>query len=158
MPVPISCRTEPEKNHIASALIFELSEVETRAVRERVVLQLRHVSESLANRVAAGLWLENALKPADTKVPAKTGITPSPALSIIGKAPETVKGCIIGCLITDGVDRGILEELRKSVEKEGARLKIVAPHIGGAETDDRACSRLTCASMAARRFFLTQWR
>jgi catalase len=47
-------QTETEKNHIVSALVFELSKVETPPVRERVVSHLMHVDESMAKRVAAG--------------------------------------------------------------------------------------------------------
>ena len=51
-------QTRPEQDHIASALVFELSKVETPSIRERVVSHLMHVDETLAKRVAAGLRLE----------------------------------------------------------------------------------------------------
>jgi catalase len=129
-------QTEPERNHIVSALVFELSKVETPAIRERVVGQLVHVDEGMAKRVAAGLRLESKIQPAATKVPARSGVEPSPALSIIGKAPETLKGRAIGCLVSDGADRALVDALRTAVEKEGAKLKIVAPHVGGTKTAD----------------------
>ena len=129
-------QTEAEKNHIIAALVFELSKVETPAVRERVVSHLLHVDEGMAKRVAAGLRLEKAIEPAATKVPARRDIKPSPALSIIGKDPHTLKGRVIGLLVSDGVDCGLIEALRAAVHKEGARVKIVAPHVGGAQTAD----------------------
>ena len=129
-------QTEPERNHIVSALVFELSKVETPAISERVVGQLIHVDEGMAKRVAAGLRLGGKIQPAATKVPARSRIEPSPALSIIGKAPETLKGRAIGCLVSDGADRALVDALRTAVEKEGAKLKIVAPHVGGAKTVD----------------------
>jgi len=67
-------------------------------------------------------------------VPARRQIKTSPALSIIGKAPQTLKGRVVGLLVTDGVDCGLIEALRAAIHKEGARLKIVAPHVGGAQT------------------------
>src|SRR6202023_45787 len=85
-------QTEPEKNHIVAALVFELSKVETPAVRERVVSHLVHVDEGMAERVAAGLRLKSAIEPAPTKVLPQSRITPSPALSIIGKARQTLHG------------------------------------------------------------------
>jgi catalase len=127
-------QTEPERNHIVSALIFELSNVETLAIRERVVSHLMHIDESLAKRVAAGLRLEGAIEAAKTTVPARRDVKPSPALSIIGKMPQTLKGRVIGCLVTDGADPGLIEELRKAAQQEGAKLKIVAPYIGGIKT------------------------
>ncbi|MEE7547396.1 catalase, partial [Xanthomonas sp. Kuri4-1] len=56
-------QTRPEQAHIASALVFELSKVETAHVREAVVGHLRHVDPELAQRVADGLGLD-ALPPA----------------------------------------------------------------------------------------------
>jgi catalase len=129
-------QTETERNHIVAALVFELSKVEIPAVRERVVGQLIHVEEGMAKRVAAGLRLEGRIEPAATKVPARGGVEPSPALSIIGKMPQTLKGRVVGCLVSDGADRALVEALRVAVEKEGAKFKIVAPHVGGAKAAD----------------------
>jgi catalase len=129
-------QTETEKNHIVAALVFELSKVETPAVRERVVSHLLHVDEGMAKRVSAGLRLGKAIEPAATTLPARRQIKPSPALSIIGKAPETLKGRVIALLVSDGVDCGLIEALRQAVQKEGAKVKIVAPHVGGAKTGD----------------------
>ena len=57
---------------------------------------------------------------------------PSPALSIILKAPKTLEGRKIGVLVTDGTDPAFVTALRTAVEKAGARLQVVAPKIGGA--------------------------
>ena len=129
-------QTETERNHIVAALVFELSKVETPAVRERAVSQLIHVDEGMAKRVAAGLRLEGRIEPAATRVPARSEVEPSPALSIIGKMPQTLKGRVVGCLVSDGADRALVEALRVAVEKEGAKFKIVAPHVGGAKAAD----------------------
>jgi catalase len=90
----------------------------------------------MAKRVAAGLRLGHEIEPAATTVPARCEIKPSPALSIIGKDPHTLKGRVIGVLVSDGADPGLIEALRRAVQKEGAKLKIVAPHVGGAKTCD----------------------
>jgi catalase len=129
-------QTEAEKNHIVAALVFELSKVETLAVRERVVAHLLHVDEGMAKRVSARVRLGKAIEPATTTAPARRQIRPSPALSIIGKAPQTLKGRVIALLVSDGVDCALIESLRAAVRKEGARLKIIAPHVGGAQTAD----------------------
>jgi catalase len=129
-------QTETEKNHIISALVFELSKVETPTIRERVVAHLIHVDEDLAKRVATGLRLPGAIKPTAAKEPARTEIKTSPALSIIGKAAQTLKGRVIGLLVSDGADYALIGALRAAIQKEGARLKIIAPHVGGAETAD----------------------
>src|SRR6516225_11689022 len=127
---------EARVNHIVAALVFELSKVETPPVRERVVSHLMHVDEGMANRVAAGLGLGCGIEPAATKVPARRQIKPSPALSIIGKAPQTLKGRVIGLLVSDGADCGLIEALRAAVKKQGASVKIIAPQVGGARTCD----------------------
>jgi catalase len=129
-------QTPPEQNHIVSALVFELSKVETSAIRERVCSHLAHVDESLAKRVAAALGLDEAIKPAEIRVPARKDVKPSPALSILAKAPRTLRGRIVGCLAADGADRALVDGLRKAVENEGAQMKIVAPRIGGVKAGD----------------------
>ena len=48
-------QTEPEQNHIVAAFTFELSKVETKAVRARMLGQLANVDPKIAQRVANGL-------------------------------------------------------------------------------------------------------
>jgi catalase len=124
-------QTEPEQNHIVSALVFELSKVETPAVRERVVAQLMNIDEGMAIRVANALRLDGKPAAAKTDVPARRDAKASPALSIISKMKPTLEGRVIGCLVSDGADGTLITALRKAVEAEGGKLKIVAPYIGG---------------------------
>ena len=56
-------QTEIEKQHIIGAFRFELSKVQTPAVRERMVAGLRNVAAELANAVAAGLGLREMPDP-----------------------------------------------------------------------------------------------
>ena len=78
-------QTEPEQNHIISAFIFELSKVDTKAVRARMVGQLANVDPTIAQRVAAGLGMVDPIKPVPTIIAARTDLAPSPALSIVSK-------------------------------------------------------------------------
>jgi catalase len=64
-------------------------------------------------------------------------LEPSPALSLVAKAPKTLAGRKVGVLIADGSDRGLIDRVRVAVEKEGGRIEIVAPKIGGATAADR---------------------
>ena len=50
-------QTPVEQGHIADAFIFELSKVETPAIRARMVSHLLNVDEELAKKVADGLRL-----------------------------------------------------------------------------------------------------
>jgi catalase len=56
-------QTETEQAHIASAFTFELSKVQTVAIRSRMVGHLLNVDEGLANTVAAGLRLREMPAP-----------------------------------------------------------------------------------------------
>lgn len=127
-------QTKPEQDHIVAAYIFELSKVETPEIRARVVSHLMHIDPSMARRVATGLRLDPIPQPADTTVLPNTGLPPSPALSILAKAPATIEGRTLACLVTDGVDEAQVAALRKAVEAAGAVLKIVAPWVGGVAT------------------------
>lgn len=80
--------------------------------------------------------LDGAIEPAETKTPARRNVEPSPALSIIGKAPEILKGRVIGCLVSEGSERTMIDALRQAIKKEGAKIKIVAPRVGGVNTSD----------------------
>jgi catalase len=128
-------QTEPEQNHIIAAFIFELSKVETKAIRERMVGQLANVDAKIADRVANGLGL-GSVSPVHTTVPAREDLPPSPALSILGKAKPTLEGRMIGCLIEDGTDTATVLALESAVLKQKADFKIVAPKVGGATGAD----------------------
>jgi catalase len=129
-------QTEPEQNHIISAFIFELSKVETKAVRTRMLGQLANVSPEIAQRVANGLGTLGAIKPVPTKVPVRTDLPTSDALSILKKAVPGLKTKVIGCLIGDGSDAKAVLALRKAASAAGANLKVVAPKIGEATASD----------------------
>ena len=129
-------QTEPEQNHIVSAFIFELSKVQTPAVRERMVGQLANVASEIAQRVANGLGLQGKISPVATTVKAREDLTPSPALSILSKAKETLQGRKIGCLVADGTDGKLVAALRSAASKAKADFAVVAPKVGGALTVD----------------------
>ncbi|MET0506105.1 MAG: catalase, partial [Luteibacter sp.] len=125
-------QTSFEQAHIASALVFELSKVDTQHVREAVVGHLRHIDEDLAKRVAAGLALDSLPPAPPAKVPV-SDMPPSPALQIIGKMKATLDGRVVGILINDGSDAKAVAALQKAAEEAGATVKLVAPKVGGAQ-------------------------
>ncbi|MGQ3075312.1 MAG: DJ-1/PfpI family protein, partial [Ferrovibrionaceae bacterium] len=63
-------------------------------------------------------------------------LKPSPALSLIAKAPETIAGRKIGVLMTDGTDAALLAAIAKAAKAEGAQVALVAPAIGGITAAD----------------------
>jgi catalase len=128
-------QTRYEQAHIASALVFELSKVETPHVREAVVAHMRNVDEDFAQRVATGLGMDKLPAPAPHAVPAEDR-PKSPALQIIGKMKDTLQGRSVGILVHDGSDAATVKALRKAAESAGAMVKIVAPKLGGAKLSD----------------------
>jgi len=123
-------QTVHEQAHIASALVFELSKVEHVHIREAMVGHLRHIEEELAKRVAAGLAFEHIPAAPPMAAPVQE-MKPSPALQIIGKMKDTLKGRAIGILVANGSDGSVIENIRKAATDAGASVKIIAPKIGG---------------------------
>lgn len=129
-------QTEPEQNHIISAFIFELSKVDAKHVRERMVGQLANVDLKIAERVAAGLGLRESIRPVSTTTPARTDLAPSPALSILAKRKKSLKGRKIGVLVTDGANFKLITELKAEAKKMEADVAIIALKRGGAVAGD----------------------
>src|SRR5689334_12132164 len=129
-------QTETEQRHIAAALTFELSKVETLAIRARVVSHLLNIAQGLATKVAEGLRLKGTPEPAPAVQPTRQDLAPSPALSILKNGPSSFAGRKVGALVTDGTDAALLAALKAALTKEGALLKLVAPMVGGIEASD----------------------
>lgn len=127
-------QTDIEQAHLASAIVFELSKVSLAHVRERVLANLQNVDETLAQRVADGLNLP--LPKASDPGVAPIDLEPSPALRIVGKYPDTLKGRKVAILVADGSDGAVVDAVKAAVEGDGGSVFIVAPKIGGAKLKD----------------------
>ncbi|MCA1626354.1 MAG: catalase [Acidobacteria bacterium] len=142
-------QSDAEKNHLVKAFQFELGNVETVAIRERMVGILTQVDATLAKRVADGLGLEVPAKPEEplnrsygadtdpnsvqpTKV--KSSVEKSAALSMANTVKDTIKSRQVAFLAADGVDGDALDAMKKSLEAEGAMVKVVAPKNGKIKT------------------------
>lgn len=128
---------KPEQAHLASALVFELSKVETLKVRVRTVSHLRNIDESLAQRVADGLALPALPDPAPTATPVQD-LPAAPEVRLIGRNKPTLQGRSIGILFDEGSDARVMASLSKAARKAGADVKLVAPKVGGATLSDGA--------------------
>jgi catalase len=128
--------TEPEQNHIVNGFAFELGKVEKVAIRRRMLGHLERIHEGLAEQVAQALGMEGQADSGNGGLPARDDLEPSPALSLVAKAPKTIAGRKIGMLVSDGVDAKLVASLRERAEAEGARLAVVAPAIGGVKARD----------------------
>jgi catalase len=129
-------QTPPEQRHIAMALTFELSKVETPVIRERMVSHLLNIDQGLAETVADKLGLKQLPKAADAAITPRDDLESSPALSIIENGPGSFAGRKVGVLVSPGADAVLLKKLQAAVEKEGAVMEVVAPKVGGVEAAD----------------------
>jgi catalase len=121
-----------EQDHIASALIFELSRCEVDAIRERMLGHLPNIDPDLAETVAEGLGM--ALPTQHRPVREVIDLPPSDALSILKQAPAKFKGRKMGILVTDGVNQSLVEALVEALRAEGATPALIAAKIGGVTT------------------------
>jgi catalase len=115
-----------EAKHIVTAYAFELGHVETVEIRSRVVDQLNLVDHELATQVAAELGLPEPEELAvDDKLP------PSPALSQLNTATDSIETRKIAVLAANGVDARGVERFVEAMRKRGAIPEVLAPTAGG---------------------------
>ena len=124
-------QTRVEQGHIADAFVFELSKVETPAIRTRMISNLLNVDEDLGEKVTEGLGLREVPPPSKPAKAPINDLPPSNALSIALNGPKSFMGRKIGVLVTEGVDQVLLDALQKALEAEGAQLEVIAPTVGG---------------------------
>ncbi|NKL06007.1 catalase [Rhizobium leguminosarum] len=129
-------QTPPEQRHIAAALTFELSKVETPVIRERMVSHLLNIDETLASKVGRALGFKSMPKPADAAMPTRQDLEPSPALSIIERGPKRFEGRKLGILVSDGTDAAIFKALLAEITEQKAAFEVIAPKIGGVTLSD----------------------
>jgi catalase len=115
----------PEKLHLIDACRFELGKVELKEIRQRVVELFAKIDGELAARVAEGLGL-----PAPAGAVVKGAIQSSPALSMENTKKDSIKTRRIAALIAEGVDAAELIDIRAALEREGAKVLIIAKHLG----------------------------
>jgi catalase len=129
-------QTPTEQDHIAAALTFELSKVETPVIRERVVSHLLNIHEDLAKTVADKLGLKKLPKKADAAVATREDLPEAGSLSILKNPPESFEGRKVGVLVSDGCDAGLIKKLEAALKSEGAMMEIIAPKVGGVDASD----------------------
>ena len=129
-------QTDVEKQHIINAFRFELSRVQTPAVRERMVSGLMNVNAELAQAVAAGLGLREMPTPMPK---ALTGdVTPevsaSSALSLFARPGDgSIRTRRVAILVADGCDGAGLVALADRLTREGAVPRFVSTTLGSVE-------------------------
>ncbi len=129
-------QTDVEQQHIADALIFELSKVEIVDIRARVVSHLLNIDEELAKKVADGLGLLEMPKAIEAARKTNVELKPSPALSIVKNGPKNFAGRTVGVLVSNGFPLASLKALSDALKEEGAQMKLIAPRVGAVKADD----------------------
>jgi catalase len=127
-----------EKQHIINAFRFELTKVQTVAIRKRVVAQLRNVADELAQAVADGLGLAALPDPLPKLLdPApKSEIKVSTALSLLARPGEVgIQTRRVAILVADGVDSDSAWSIHRALVEEGAIPRFVGVTLGSVECD-----------------------
>ena len=128
-------QTETEQKHIQDALTFELSKVETMAIRERMVAHLLNINDELAKKVADGLGIDKMpapIKPAREKV---KDIQQSDALSILKNTKETLEGRKVGIFVSPGASSNLLDSLQKKLDAENCGYDLILKEVSSVKTD-----------------------
>ncbi|SDX69035.1 catalase [Albimonas donghaensis] len=128
-------QTEVERRHMADALVFELSKVETPQIRTRLLAHLRNVHEDLASAVGEGLGMDLP-DPAPAARETLTDLPSSSALSILKNGPLNFHGRKLGILLADGADAKAVAGLKSAAEDVGAMVELVALKVGGVRLSD----------------------
>jgi catalase len=109
-----------EKNHIISAISFELNMVQTMEVKQRVIDELLvNVAEELAQKVAMHVGMK-----VTGKRKSKPHDNTSPALSMDWPAKDIV-GRKVAILVADGADAEQVKAIKASLEAEKASASVI---------------------------------
>jgi catalase len=125
-------QTPLEQSHIVRAFVFELTRVQTPAIRQRVVAMLANVSAELATAVATGIGIDlpQPLPKAGPKVGVPE-VTASPALSMFARPGDgSVKSRRIALLVADGVDAPALVRAHEEFSAAQAVPRFVGASMG----------------------------
>ncbi|RSZ58022.1 catalase [Massilia atriviolacea] len=130
-------QSAPEKAHIIDAFRFELTRVETLAIRVRMVAGLVNVDASLAHAVASGLGI--AVPP---PLPLAGGLPlpgypPSPALSLLTRPGVTgIRTRQVAILVAQGADGAAVRAVYAALLEAGAVPRLVGQRLGQAGSLD----------------------
>lgn len=142
-------QSQPEKQHLQNAIIFELSKVTIPAIRERVVGQLQYIDKELAQAVAKKVGVEvKPLEMPNQSIPADTDpkslqseerepkVRTSKALSMENTVKDTIESRVIGFIMADGVDAASTDVLKAKLEDKDAVVQIIAPSMTPVKSSD----------------------
>jgi len=126
-----------EQAHIMAAFRFELTRVQSPAVRVRVVSMLVNVNPVLADGVAQGLGIEvPAAMPLASDLPIPE-YDSSPALSLLSRPGGMgIRTRRVAVLVAPGVDGAMVHAVYASLLDEGAVPRLVGSQLGRVATSE----------------------
>jgi len=124
-------QTPDEQAHIVNGFRFELTRVQTPAVRLRTLSMLANVDPILVTAVAQGLGMEvPPPMPLASNLPMPQ-LDPSPALSLMARPGATgIRTRRIALLVADGVDAAVLKAVYADLLKAGGVPRLVGAQLG----------------------------
>lgn len=151
-----------EKKHVADAYTFELGKCNHDSIKERMLWLIAQIDDDLAQQVAKGLGLEipntieqpiNQAIGADADVkeqqPPKKKIylEEAPTLSQAHTKFESIQSRQVAVLVADGFSMQNFKKMADALQKEGAVLKLIAPHGGQVICDENMKHKVDAAIM-----------
>jgi catalase len=129
-------QTDVEKQHIINGFRFELSRVQTPAVRERMVSGLLNVARELAQAVAGGLGIRELPAPMPKVMTRRVipEVSVSPALSLFARPGDgSIRTRRVAILVADGCEADTLTALADRLTDEGAVPRFVSTTLGSVQ-------------------------
>ena len=129
-------QTPVEQAHILRAFRFELTKVQTPAVRERVVSMLANVDGELATTLAddLGMVMPAPMPKALAKTP-KPEVAVSPTLSLLARPGDgKIRTRRIAIFVEEGIDGDAAKTLHDGLSELGAVPRYIGARLGAIET------------------------
>jgi catalase len=128
-------QSAPEQAHLVAAFQFELSKLQTPAIRQRMVDTLAHVDADLALSVGAALGTNPPDKAAATawpgfrEGPGMADLAPSPSLSMVVAQSAGIATRKVAILVADGVNGAAVRAVQQALAAAGAMSTLVGPSL-----------------------------
>ena len=128
-------QTPVEQAHIVRGFRFELSKLQTPAIRERVLAQIANVHPDLVAQVAAGLGVDVPAALPLVIDPEDPEVTQSKSLSLFARPGDGgIAGRKVAILVAAGVDGEGAMAIHRELAAKGAVPRIVAARLGGVDS------------------------
>lgn len=142
-----------EQQHVADAYIFELGKCMHKHIQERMLYMVAQIDSNLAHKVADGLGMKvptSVEQPLNQSIGAdadvakfqppkkKIYLEKSPALSQTNTKFDTIATRQVAVLMADGFSMTDFKKMTDALKKEGAMIKVIAPHGGTVKSNEVA--------------------